>query len=158
MPRAVVDLVDRHAPRPLTGKASDVAYFPLVPLGEYPHFAYGRVRHDARRRALLHDSRGRRGGRAGAAALATISFVNLKTARAARRAVEVGVRKVCGAGRGDLMVQFIGESLIYAALAMIIATALVELLLLPWLNAFLDRSIVFDYWRPRFSGPSRASR
>ncbi len=79
--------------------------------------------------------------------LASINFVNLKTARAARRAVEVGVRKVCGAGRRSLIVQFIGESLVYTTLAMLIAMALVELVLLPWLNAFLDRSIVFQYWR-----------
>jgi putative ABC transport system permease protein len=84
--------------------------------------------------------------------LATINFVNLKTARAARRAVEVGVRKACGARRRDLMVQFIGESLIYAALAMLIAMALVELLLLPWMNAFLDRAIVFEYWHASLLG------
>lgn len=76
--------------------------------------------------------------------LASINFVNLMTARAARRAVEVGVRKVCG-GRRDLLVQFIGESLIYAAIGMLIAMVLVELFL-PRLNAFLDRAIVFDYW------------
>ena len=57
------------------------------------------------------------------------------------------MRKVCGAGGRDLIVQFIGESLIYTTLAMLIAMALVELLLLPWLNAFVDRSIVFEYWR-----------
>ena len=61
--------------------------------------------------------------------------------------MEVGVRKVCGAGRRSLIVQFIGESLVYTTLAMLIAMALVELVLLPWLNAFLDRSIVFQYWR-----------
>src|SRR5262249_22317858 len=77
--------------------------------------------------------------------LAGINFVNLMTARATRRATEVGVRKVCGGRRGDLVVQFIGESVIYAAIGMLIAGALLELLL-PSLNTFLDRRIVFDYW------------
>jgi len=76
--------------------------------------------------------------------IASINFVNLMTARASRRAVEVGVRKVAGAGRGQLIVQFIGESLLYVILAMVIAMALAEQLLAP-LNAFLDRAITFDW-------------
>jgi len=76
--------------------------------------------------------------------IASINFVNLMTARASRRAVEVGVRKVAGAGQGDLVVQFIGESLLYVILGMAVAMALVEQLLPP-LNAFLDRAIRFDW-------------
>src|SRR6185312_13834117 len=136
--------IDQHAEKPPTGKASDIAYYPIVPIADI---------HLAPTGAFAMTPGGEpRAIRAIAVVgalvllLATINFVNLKTARAARRAVEVGVRKACGAGRGDLMTQFIGESLIYALLAMLIAMALVELLLLPWLNAFLDRSIVFDYW------------
>ena len=53
--------------------------------------------------------------------MAAINFVNLMTARASRRSVEVGVRKLVGADRCDLLVQFIGEALIYAALAALIA-------------------------------------
>jgi len=81
--------------------------------------------------------------------MACINFVNLMTARASRRAVEVGVRKVAGAGRGDLIIQFIGESLLYVILGMAVAMALVEQLLPP-LNAFLDRAIRFD-WRQDLS-------
>lgn len=76
--------------------------------------------------------------------IASINFVNLMTARATRRAVEVGIRKVSGAGQGDLIVQFIGESLLYVTLSMIIAIALVEQLIGP-MNAFLDRAIRFDW-------------
>jgi putative ABC transport system permease protein len=72
--------------------------------------------------------------------VAVINFVNLMTARASRRSVEVGIRKAAGARRGDLIVQFIGESLIYALLGLGIALSLVELAL-PWVNAFLDRDI-----------------
>jgi len=60
-----------------------------------------------------------------------INFVNLMTARAARRAVEVGVRKTSGARRGDLVRQFIGEAVAYALIAWVFALALVELVLPP---------------------------
>jgi putative ABC transport system permease protein len=79
-------------------------------------------------------------------ALAVINFVNLTTARAGRRAVEVGVRKVAGAQRRHLMAQFLGEACLYAAAAMVLAVALVEMLL-PALNGFLMRGMTFAYWR-----------
>jgi putative ABC transport system permease protein len=77
---------------------------------------------------------------------AGLNFVNLATARAARRAVEVGVRKVSGAARCHLVLQFLGESLIYAAIAGVFAVALAEAGL-PALDAFVRRSIRFPYWR-----------
>lgn len=84
--------------------------------------------------------------------VAGINFVTLMTARASRRAVEVGVRKAAGAAQSDLIMQFLGESLIYALLSMVLAMTLVELLL-PAFNALLDREILFDYWRDlRLSG------
>jgi len=73
-----------------------------------------------------------------------LNFINLMTSRAARRAVEVGIRKAVGATRGDLVVQFLGESMVYAILALILAVAIVEIIL-PFANAFLDRTIVFPY-------------
>jgi putative ABC transport system permease protein len=54
------------------------------------------------------------------------------------------VRKVVGARRRDLIVQFMGEALIYVLIAMLIGAALAEILL-PWVNAFLGRSLRFDY-------------
>lgn len=87
-------------------------------------------------------------------AIAGFNFVTLMTARAAQRAVEVGVRKLAGADRRDLIVQFVGEATIYVALGMLLAIAIVELSL-PAFNSLLDRSlgkytapaIAFDYWR-----------
>jgi putative ABC transport system permease protein len=78
--------------------------------------------------------------------VAAINFVTLMTARAARRAVEVGVRKAAGASRFDLIVQFMGEAVLYVAAAGILALALAELLM-PAFNAFLQRKMVFDYLR-----------
>jgi putative ABC transport system permease protein len=76
--------------------------------------------------------------------IAAINFVTLMTARATRRAVEVGVRKAVGANRRDLVFQFMGEALIYVAVAMVLAVGLAELTL-PHLNAFLRRGLKFDY-------------
>jgi putative ABC transport system permease protein len=62
-------------------------------------------------------------------AVACINFMNLATARSERRAKEVGLRKVVGAGRYQLIFQFLGESLIFSFLSLFIAIAIVLLLL-----------------------------
>lgn len=76
---------------------------------------------------------------------ASINFINLMTARASRRAVEVGVRKTSGAVRRHLTVQFIGETLMYVTIAMVLA-GLVAAILLPQLGAFLQRDIGIGSW------------
>jgi putative ABC transport system permease protein len=78
--------------------------------------------------------------------LACVNFVNLSTARATRRAIEVGVRKASGASRSQLIVQFVGESLLYVAVAAIFGLAVVELVL-PQVDAFLGGGVTFDYGR-----------
>ena len=55
--------------------------------------------------------------------------MNLSTAQSARRAREIGVRKVAGANKGKIVFQFLGESLLMVFVAHIIAMILVELLL-----------------------------
>jgi len=77
-------------------------------------------------------------------AMAMVNFTNLATARASQRAREVALRKVLGANRRQLIVQFIGESILVAALSMLIALALVELLL-PSFSSFLDADIELHY-------------
>ena len=79
-------------------------------------------------------------------AVGAVNFVNLMTARAARRAVEVGVRKTAGARQADLMLQFIGEAVLYALIALVFAVAMVELLL-PAARALLARPMALSYWR-----------
>jgi putative ABC transport system permease protein len=80
--------------------------------------------------------------------IACINFMNLSTARAARRAKEVGVRKVIGAGRSDLIRQFLGESLLVCLLAVVIAIPLL-LVALPWLNRItasdIRPALLLDY-------------
>ena len=61
--------------------------------------------------------------------VACFNFTNLATARALIRAREISLRKVVGARRGQLMVQFLGESVLMALVSLILALALVEILL-----------------------------
>ncbi len=68
--------------------------------------------------------------------IACVNFTNLATARAVTRKREVGVRKVVGAHRPQLMVQFLSESLLLTCSALLIALALVELCL-PLFNQFV---------------------
>jgi len=77
-------------------------------------------------------------------ALAVVNFVNLATARAAQRAREVALRKVLGASRRQLIVQFLGESLLVTMLATMLALALVEMLL-PSVNALVDADLALRY-------------
>ncbi|HYI40118.1 MAG TPA: FtsX-like permease family protein [Allosphingosinicella sp.] len=80
-------------------------------------------------------------------AMACVNFVNLSTARAGQRAREVALRKVLGARRGQLVAQFLGESLLLAGLALLIAIALAEVSL-PWLASFLKSDLRIAYLGP----------
>jgi putative ABC transport system permease protein len=66
--------------------------------------------------------------------IACINFMNLTTARSANRAREVGLRKVAGAYRSNLIRQFFGESMLLASIAFLLALVLVRLLLTPFNN------------------------
>jgi putative ABC transport system permease protein len=74
--------------------------------------------------------------------IACINFMNLATARSSRRALEVGLRKVVGARRSQVVGQFFGESVLFAAIAMALASGLVAALL-PAFNRLSGKSIVF---------------
>ena len=76
--------------------------------------------------------------------LACINFMNLSTARSATRSKEVGMRKVVGANRTQLIRQFMGESLLLALMALFLAVVLAEVSL-PAFNAFIQRELVLDY-------------
>jgi hypothetical protein len=74
---------------------------------------------------------------------ACINFMNLATARSVKRAKEIGLRKVVGAVRGQLIKQFIGESAIFSALSLLLALILASLLL-PILNNLTGQFVQFE--------------
>ncbi|HEY6899816.1 MAG TPA: FtsX-like permease family protein, partial [Puia sp.] len=80
--------------------------------------------------------------------IACINFMNLSTARSEKRAREVGVRKVVGAYRGFLVAQFIGESILIAGIAFIVAILLAALSLESF-NLLVGKQLKIDYSDPR---------
>lgn len=77
-------------------------------------------------------------------AIACINFINLTVARSLKRAKEIGIRKVVGGQRGQLIMQFLGESFILSFIAFVLAIALVELAL-PFFNTLANKSLAFSY-------------
>ncbi len=75
--------------------------------------------------------------------LACVNFMNLSTAQSATRAKEIGIRKVMGSMRTQLIKQFLAEALLYSIAATIIGLLLVLLLLKPF-NELTGKSLVFD--------------
>ena len=80
--------------------------------------------------------------------IAGINFINLTTARSVERAKEVGIRKVVGAQKKQLMLQFVGESLIITLLAFILGIAIATLAL-PYFNTLAGQEVatgIFSNW------------
>ena len=76
--------------------------------------------------------------------IASINFMNLSTARASRRAQEVSIRKVMGAKREHLIIQFLGESILMSVIALVVAIFFVEISL-PLYNSIISKQLVIDY-------------
>lgn len=81
--------------------------------------------------------------------IACINFINITTAKAQQREKEIGMRKIAGAGRKRLIVQFLGETLILVLLAHIISIVLLEYLL-PQFCLITGETIHFNYLSPAF--------
>ncbi len=75
--------------------------------------------------------------------IACVNFVNLATARASLRVREIALRKVVGARRGQLITQFLLETLLTVGTALVIALALVEFAL-PWFNDFIAKFLALN--------------
>jgi putative ABC transport system permease protein len=76
--------------------------------------------------------------------IACINFMNLSTAGASKRAREVGIRKVMGSVKGTLVGQFLLESLLLTAVALILAVVLVWLAL-PFFNDLADKNLTLNF-------------
>ena len=83
--------------------------------------------------------------------IACINFMNLATARSAKRAAEVGIRKVMGAGKGGLVGQFLGESMVLTFFALFFAVICV-VLFLPVFNQLSDKALnINDLFKPEIA-------
>jgi putative ABC transport system permease protein len=78
--------------------------------------------------------------------IACVNYMNLATARSLKRAKEVGLRKIVGAAKGQLVRQFLGDSIVLTFLALILTVGIV-LLVLPAFKTFIEREIVFNPFR-----------
>lgn len=76
--------------------------------------------------------------------IACANFINLTTAQAVARYKEIGIRKTIGAARKHILTQFIGESVIFAFVALVIALILSEISL-PFFNALTQKNISIDF-------------
>ena len=81
--------------------------------------------------------------------LACINFMNLSTARSVNRAKEVGIRKAIGSRRQELIVQFLGESLLVVVIAFGLSIGLVYLAV-PFFNQVADKHIAMPFTTPIF--------
>lgn len=79
--------------------------------------------------------------------IACINFTNLSTARSANRAREVGLRKVVGSNRRQLVQQFFGESIFLVFVAFILALLLL-ITILPWFNRIAGKELVVEFFDP----------
>ena len=76
--------------------------------------------------------------------IACFNFVNLSTARATKRSKEVGMRKAVGAHKNQLILQFLGESILVAFFGLILAVAF-STMSLNWLNEFTRKALVLNF-------------
>jgi len=76
--------------------------------------------------------------------IATINYMNLATARSTKRALEVGMRKILGAKKRNLISQFLGESIIVSFIATWLALALSDILM-PYFNQIANKEIAIDW-------------
>lgn len=81
--------------------------------------------------------------------LACVNFINLATARAVTRAREIGLRKVMGSRRGQLISQFFGEAFVFVIIAVVFAVLLADLAL-PQFNLLADKSLSLDFLNTPF--------
>ncbi len=86
--------------------------------------------------------------------VACINYMNLATARATRRVRAVGIRKILGAGRASLALQFLSEAILFALIAVVLGLAIVEVLLrLTTINALMEQQVSMNLLHePRLLG------
>ncbi|MGD8537665.1 MAG: ABC transporter permease [Candidatus Aminicenantes bacterium] len=72
--------------------------------------------------------------------LACINFINLATARSATRALEIGIRKTLGSSKKSILLQFLGESMLYSIISLLFAIAAIQTIQ-PWFETLIGRPL-----------------
>ncbi|MBE7174434.1 MAG: ABC transporter permease [Williamsia sp.] len=141
-PEAFNKKIEKEIIRYVPGTNTDVFLYPVAKQHLYSRFENGKPsggRIDTVRLLLII---------AGLILLiACINFMNLSTAQSGKRALEVGVRKVMGAGKAKLIAQFLCESVLMAAVAALLSLLLVWLSL-PAFNQLVGQSLTLQILRP----------
>jgi putative ABC transport system permease protein len=88
--------------------------------------------------------------------IAAFNFMNLATAQATRRAKEVGIKKVCGSTREQLMSQFLTESMVLSLVSLILAV-IITVIILPYFNNLLEIKMEVDLINNWYTIPSGRS-
>ncbi len=84
--------------------------------------------------------------------IAIINFINLATAKSVSRAREVGLRKVLGSRKKQLIAQFLTESMMYSAISMVLGVSLAWMAI-PWFNQLAERQLTMP-WQTTWMVPS----
>jgi len=84
--------------------------------------------------------------------IAGINYMNLSTAQATKRAKEVGIKRVVGSNRSELVKQFLSESAILSLASLVIAIVIIELIL-PYFNNILQLDLDLEYFNNLFTVP-----
>lgn len=79
--------------------------------------------------------------------LASFNYINISISSATKRLKEIGIRKVIGGTKRQLVIQFIGENLIICALALILGAVWARVLFLPWFNAQFPIELGLDFYQ-----------
>ncbi|RMD98910.1 MAG: ABC transporter permease, partial [Calditrichaeota bacterium] len=77
---------------------------------------------------------------------AWVNYMNMATARSIQRAQEVGIRKVVGSKRWNLIIQFLGEAVLLSCIAVLLAFILIESFL-PFFNELAQKQLTFNLWK-----------
>jgi ABC-type antimicrobial peptide transport system permease subunit len=75
---------------------------------------------------------------------ACINFINLSTAEAIKRSKEIGIRKTMGSSRGQLILQFLGETTLITVIAVVLSLGITQLAL-GFVNPFLNLHLALDF-------------
>ena len=132
-------MLDRHLPRESGTKSSEAYELELLPIADI-HLSGP----DSNQRAA--DLRNIYTVAAVAFLIvlaASINFINLSTARSLKRSSEIAIRKIMGAGRKEIALQFLSETFVIVLISMALAILAVFILLLPF-NTYLSRTIEFS--------------